>query len=195
MLTPNSDKASALVIHISGFFAVIITLLSTTGIHNMNSAHQVFGYINDNTGWNSQAAAFFIGMLPGAYGFLGIDGPTHNSEEVRDPPRDVPRAMAWGVLATALIGLPFVLTLAFCMGDPVILLESPVAALSPLVQVRVPTRLEETNMAYTEIDHPQLDRLSCSCLLPHVTHHYHRHNIVDRWCRCHLSHYHGLRKR
>ncbi|KKK26013.1 hypothetical protein AOCH_000444 [Aspergillus ochraceoroseus] len=122
-----------MIFHILGFFAIIITLLITT--KNKNSARDVFWSIQDNTGWNSDTMAFFIGMLPGAFGFLAIDMPARYSEETKKPGLDVPRSMCWGIVGTALIGLVFVLALAFCMGDPAELLQSPIVSLNPLALI------------------------------------------------------------
>ncbi|KKK26005.1 hypothetical protein AOCH_000451 [Aspergillus ochraceoroseus] len=122
-----------LVVHVLGFFAIMITLLVTT--KNKNSAKVVFGSIQDFTGWNNNAMAFFIGMLPGAYGFLAIDAPARYSEETKHPNTDVSRSMFWGIMGSVLIGIPFVLTLAFCMGDTQELLQNPTISLSPLALI------------------------------------------------------------
>ncbi|KAI1609748.1 amino acid/polyamine transporter I [Exophiala viscosa] len=119
--------------HVAGFFAIIITLLATT--KNKNSGKEVFGSLENYTGYHNTAAAFFIGLLPTATGFSTLDLPARYAEETKKPHEDVSRAMFWGVLTSAAIGLPFVLTIAFCMGDPAVLLTSPIASHSPLAAI------------------------------------------------------------
>ncbi|KAJ5361871.1 amino acid transporter [Penicillium brevicompactum] len=101
----------------------------------LNSARTVFLTIDDNTGYNNSFAAFCVGMLPAAFGFLSLDISARFSEEVPDPEVNVPKSIFWGILATTSIGLPFVLTIAFCMGDPTELLESPIVNLNPLALI------------------------------------------------------------
>jgi choline transport protein len=98
----------------------------------------VFATFTDDTGYNNRGIAFLIGLLPTASGFTGMDTCARYSEETAKPHTDVPRAMFWGVLTNAIIGLPFVLVIAFCMGDPALLLTSEIAAHSPFVQVCCP---------------------------------------------------------
>ena len=121
------------VAHVLGFFAVVITLLATT--KEKNSAKAVFATLTDETGYHNKGIAFLIGLLPTASGFTGMDTCARYSEETAKPHTDVPRAMFWGVLTNAIIGLPFVLAIAFCMGDPSLLLKSKIAEHSPFVQV------------------------------------------------------------
>ncbi|KIW41525.1 uncharacterized protein PV06_07075 [Exophiala oligosperma] len=121
------------VTHVCGFFIVIIILLATTD--HKNSARTVFVDLENFTGWPTNAAAFLIGVLPTSAGFSTLDMPVRYSEETSKPQTDVSRALFWGVLASATIGLPFVLVLAFCMGDPEELLQGSVVHLSPLAQI------------------------------------------------------------
>ncbi|KAL4781948.1 amino acid/polyamine transporter I [Aspergillus varians] len=119
--------------HILGFFAIIITLLATT--KNKNSGKEVFGSLENYTGYQNNAAAFFIGLLPTTAGFSTLDLPARYAEETARPHKDVSRAMFWGVLTSSAIGFPLVLVIAFCMGDPADLLTSQIASLSPLAQI------------------------------------------------------------
>jgi choline transport protein len=121
------------VTHVLGFFAIIITLLATT--KNKNSGKEVFGSLENYTGYHNNAAAFFIGLLPTASGFSTLDLPARYADETKKPDQDVSRAMFWGVLTSSAIGLPFVIVIAFCMGSPADLLTSEIVALSPLAQV------------------------------------------------------------
>lgn len=130
----NADKKCiGLVVHLLGFFAIIITLLACT--KKKNSAKEVFGSFENYTSYSSNGVAFLIGLLPTCTGFTAMDMPARYSEETAKPHTDVSRSMFWGVLAASAIGLPFVIVIAFCMGDPAVLLTSNIAALSPMAQV------------------------------------------------------------
>lgn len=123
-------------LHVLGFFAIVITLLATT--EEKNSAELVFTRLQVQSGWSNTGIAFLLGMLPSVFSFLGVDVPSHFAEETEHPRTDVPRAMFWAVIINVACGLPFVLVLSFCMGDPVALLNSPIGALNPTAQVSSP---------------------------------------------------------
>lgn len=133
MCSSDNSCSVGTIVHVLGFFAVIITLLATT--KNKNSAKLVFGELHDFTGYNNNGVAFLVGLLPTASGFSSLDLPARYSEETAKPHSDVSRALAWGVFASSCIGLPFVLTIAFCMGDPAELLTGKITSYSPLAQV------------------------------------------------------------
>lgn len=120
--------------HILGLLAVMITLLATT--RNKNSAKHVFATLDNQSGWDNDGVSFFIGLLPAIFGFLGIDIPSHYSEETADPRMDVPRAMVWGIAVNAVVLIPFSIVLGFCMGPTPELLASPIARINPMAQVR-----------------------------------------------------------
>jgi choline transport protein len=120
-------------VHILGFLTLIITLLATT--KTKNSAKVVFGTVYDYTGYNNAGVAFMVGLLPMASSFTSMDLPARYTEETARPYHDVSRAMFWGVITSSIIGLVLVLVVAFCMGDPLLLLSSDIAAHSPLAAV------------------------------------------------------------
>jgi hypothetical protein len=69
-----------LIIHILGFFGIIIPLVYLTPNHN--SAKDVFLMFNNYGGWSSKALAFFIGLQGNALAFVGTDSPVHVSRDL-----------------------------------------------------------------------------------------------------------------
>ncbi len=57
-----------LVIHIGGFFGVLIPLVYTAP---HGSASEVFGQFENAGGWSTQGLSFFVGIVTGVYSFLG----------------------------------------------------------------------------------------------------------------------------
>lgn len=65
-----------LIIHILGFFAIIIPLVYFS---SHVSAHDVFTKFNNAGGWSTQTLSFFIGLQASALAFIGSDGAIHVS--------------------------------------------------------------------------------------------------------------------
>ena len=57
-----------LIIHIGGFFGVLIPLVYTAP---HGSASEVFGQFENGGGWSTQSLSFFVGIVTGVYSFLG----------------------------------------------------------------------------------------------------------------------------
>lgn len=68
-----------LVLHLAGFFGVIIPLVYLAP-HNEPSA--VFSTFLNEGGWSSQALSFLVGFPSGASTLIGADCAVHMSEEV-----------------------------------------------------------------------------------------------------------------
>ena len=64
-----------LIIHILGFFGLLVPLVYLTPAHN--SAREVFTTFNNGGNWSSQALAFFIGLQGNALAFVGTDSAVH----------------------------------------------------------------------------------------------------------------------
>ncbi|KAG9192505.1 hypothetical protein G6011_11239 [Alternaria panax] len=92
---------------------VVICVVSPT----KHSAEFIFAtYINES-GWSSDGVAFSIGLLSSTYVLAGYDSATHLTEEMKDPERNVPRAMLASIIINGAIGFGWLLTILFCMGD------------------------------------------------------------------------------
>jgi choline transport protein len=67
-----------LVIHVLGFFGILIPLVYLTGSHH--SAKEIFSTFNNLGGWRTNALAFFIGLQGNALAFVGTDSAVHVSK-------------------------------------------------------------------------------------------------------------------
>lgn len=73
-----SIEVIVLIIHVLGFFGILVPLVYLTPFHN--SAKDVFTTFNNGGGWNGKALAFFIGLQGNALCFVGTDSPVHVSQ-------------------------------------------------------------------------------------------------------------------
>jgi len=72
-----SIEVVILIIHVLGFFGILIPMIYLTPAHN--SAKEVFTTFNNIGQWSSKALAFFIGLQGNALAFVGTDSPVHVS--------------------------------------------------------------------------------------------------------------------
>ncbi|KAK5102702.1 hypothetical protein LTS08_003502 [Lithohypha guttulata] len=110
----------------SGIFHVILFVIFVgvfAGLGSGNSAQFVFTEGNSYSRWG-KFAAFNIGMLVPAWGFIGFDGVNHMSEEVRKAHHAVPRAMVYTIVINGSMALIMALVIMFRMGDITPYLES-----------------------------------------------------------------------
>ncbi|EON68624.1 hypothetical protein W97_07882 [Coniosporium apollinis CBS 100218] len=103
-----------LLLHILGFFAIIIPLWV---LSPKVSASAVFTSFNNGGGWLNAAAACTIGQLSSLFSFLGADCVAHMSEEIRDASKIVPRTMVSTVTLNGVMGFVAVITFCFCITD------------------------------------------------------------------------------
>ena len=107
-------EAMILILHIVGFFAIIISLLSL-GPHAPPS--QVFQLFINSGNWPTMGLSWFVGLLGNVYAFFGADGAIHMAEEIQDASRVVPKAIMASIILNGLMGLGMCLTLLFVIGD------------------------------------------------------------------------------
>lgn len=67
-------ESLVLVIHIAGFFCVLVPLVY---LAPHVSAHEVFAKFNDGGDWGSQGLSFMIGLSTSMFGFIGCDAASH----------------------------------------------------------------------------------------------------------------------
>jgi choline transport protein len=103
-----------LILHICGFFAVLITLWV---LSPRTPAAEVFGRLQDNGGWGSDGVVYLVGTVGPIYALLGADAAVHMSEEIRDSSRILPLGMMWTLAINGVTGFVMVVTFAFCVGD------------------------------------------------------------------------------
>ncbi|EGX95970.1 amino acid/polyamine transporter I [Cordyceps militaris CM01] len=99
-----------LVLHIVGFFGVLITLL-TFGAQG--DADDVFATFRNGGGWPTQGLSFFVGLLGLIFSFAGVDCSFHMCEEVQNPSVAVPRSIMGSLVINGLMGLSMVIAMLF----------------------------------------------------------------------------------
>lgn len=101
----------ALVLHLVGFFAILIPLWVKGP--RTQSASAVFFTFADGGEWGNSGLACLVGILSPIFSLMGPDSATHMAEELCNASKSLPRAM----LATALINgaMGFVMIVTFCM--------------------------------------------------------------------------------
>jgi choline transport protein len=113
-----------LVIHILGFFAILVPLWV---LSPRLDAKTVFTSFNNGGGWNNQATSFMAGLTAGIGPLLGADASVHMAEELQDAARAVPRSMVWTTVFNGVLGWIMIITLCFCLGS-LDVLDSPLGA-------------------------------------------------------------------
>ncbi|KAK3312091.1 putative GABA permease [Apodospora peruviana] len=101
----------ALVLHVLGFFVVLIPLWAMGS--PTASASDVFFTFTDGGGWGNTGLSCLVGMLGPLFGFIGPDSATHMSEELRNASKSLPRAMIATMVANGALG--FVMLVSYCM--------------------------------------------------------------------------------
>jgi amino acid transporter len=103
-----------LVIHILGFFGILIPL---TYMADHKSKHDVFlDFVNDG-GFPTQGLSWFVGMTGCVFAFAGGDAAVHMAEEVRDASVAIPRAIMLSVLINGSLGFGMLIAVLFCLGN------------------------------------------------------------------------------
>ncbi|KAI0397208.1 putative GABA permease [Xylariaceae sp. FL0594] len=103
-----------LVLHILGFFAVILplTLLSPHG-----TAKDVFNTWTNAGLWQTQGLSFCVGIIGNVFAFLGGDGAIHMSEEIRNAAVVVPRSLMTGLTVNGTLGFAMMIATLYSLGD------------------------------------------------------------------------------
>jgi choline transport protein len=137
-LLPKIEGA-ILVIHIVGFFAILIPLVH---LAPYGSPASVFTEFVNIGGYSSNGLAFFIGLISTNLPFVGkcprfgnqivalminsgYDGPCHMAEEVQNASTIVPWSMICTLLLNGILGFAIAIAFLFCLGDPDTALATP----------------------------------------------------------------------
>ncbi|KAH6625722.1 amino acid/polyamine transporter I [Boeremia exigua] len=102
-------ESIVLVVHIFGFFAILVVLWVTGPIAD---AHTTFTTFNDFGGWNSISLATLSGLVAVVLPLLGADAAVHMSEELQDASKTLPRSMLWTTFVNGSMG--FIMLITFC---------------------------------------------------------------------------------
>ena len=111
-----------LIVHVFGFFAVLITLWVLGPRAN---ASDVFTTFNNYGGWNSDGLSAIVGILAVSIPLLGADGAVHMSEELRDASKVLPRSMIWTTILNGAMGWIILITFCFTLGNLDDVISSP----------------------------------------------------------------------
>ncbi|KAF4627810.1 hypothetical protein G7Y89_g10344 [Cudoniella acicularis] len=111
-----------LILHVLGFFAILIPLISM-GPHG--DASDVFTVFVNGGAWPTMGVSFMIGMVSTVWNFLGADGAVHMSEEVHNAAVVVPWAIIFSILLNGALGFGMLLAALFRLGDPTVVFASP----------------------------------------------------------------------
>lgn len=103
------------------------------GTENAHDAHYVFTDVQNVSGWTPAGWSFLFGFLSVSWTMTDYDATAHIAEEIRDPELKAPWAISMAMLFTYLVGWLFNIVLCFRMGDPAIILASPVQ--QPVAQI------------------------------------------------------------
>lgn len=111
-----------LLIHVLGFFVLLVVLLYLT--ENKNPASVVFGDFVNGGGWPSNPLSLFVGTVGSILSFLGTDAAAHIAEEVQGASTLVPWSMIAAIIINGASGLGMLLTMLFVMGDPMAIIQA-----------------------------------------------------------------------
>jgi len=119
-----------LIVHILGFFAVLIPLWV---LAPRNSAASVFTEFTNLGGWNSQGLSFMVGLLAPIYTLIGADSAVHMSEEIKDASIVLPKAIMWAAYLNGTLGWVMIITFCFTLGSLYDIITTPTGY--PFIQV------------------------------------------------------------
>ncbi|RMZ85432.1 hypothetical protein DV737_g752, partial [Chaetothyriales sp. CBS 132003] len=103
-----------LVLHIAGFFAVIIPLWVMAP---RTPSSEVWTSFVDGGPWGSMGLACMIGIITNAGSFVGGDAAAHMAEELKSASKILPRAMIWTILVNGTLGFVMLVTFLYTLGD------------------------------------------------------------------------------
>ncbi|OAA67120.1 amino acid permease [Niveomyces insectorum RCEF 264] len=115
-------EGTVLVVHIVGFFAVLLPLWV---LAPRTSPADVFGAFTNLGGWSSTGLAVMVGLLSPVYTLIGADSTVHMAEEVRDASRVLPRAILTAATLNGAMGWIMLITFCFTLGDVAAIVDSP----------------------------------------------------------------------
>ncbi|KAL8900184.1 MAG: hypothetical protein Q9207_005820 [Kuettlingeria erythrocarpa] len=111
-----------LIIHVLGFFAIVIPLVYMAPHGN---ATEVFTMFLNEGGWQTTGLSFFIGLQGNVFAFLGADAAIHMSEEIANASTNVPRSILTSILLNGFLGFAMLIAVLFCLGNVEAILETP----------------------------------------------------------------------
>ncbi|KAJ9142926.1 Amino acid permease [Pleurostoma richardsiae] len=123
-------EGMVLIIHVLGFFAVLIPLWV---LAPRNSAKEVFTEFLNLGGWQTTGLSFMVGLLSPVYTLIGADSAVHMSEEIKDASIVLPKAIMWAAAVNGSMGWIMLITFCFTMGSAFDIIDTPTGY--PFIQV------------------------------------------------------------
>jgi len=120
-----------LVLHVVGFFAIMITLLSSTD--EFGSRSSVWLTTFNGGGWPTEGLSLCVGFLGNIATFVGADASVHMAEEVYHANVTIPRAICMGMIFDGIVGFAIMVTVLYCLGDASSVRETPTKL--PFIQI------------------------------------------------------------
>ncbi|KAI0020711.1 amino acid transporter [Xylariomycetidae sp. FL0641] len=121
-----------LVLHLAGFFGVLIPLVYFAP---HNDAASVFTTVQNNGGWPKDALAFLVGLPTMASALLGADCAVHMSEEIQSAATVVPRALVYTAFVNGSLALGIIVALLFCVTNLEAAMASAEVLFYPSLQI------------------------------------------------------------
>ncbi|KAI5458950.1 choline transport protein [Mariannaea sp. PMI_226] len=113
-IIPALNKFSLFYLQI-GWLVVLVTVVACAPSHR--NAEFVFRTWINNTGWENQVICFITGLVNPLYSLGGLDGVTHITEEMPNPSRNAPMAIAITLSIAFCTGLTYLVALMFSIQD------------------------------------------------------------------------------
>ncbi|KAJ4295642.1 hypothetical protein N0V90_007655 [Kalmusia sp. IMI 367209] len=113
-IIPSLNKFSLFYLQI-GWLVVLITVVACAPTHQ--NPEFVFRTWINNTGWQNNVIAFAVGLVNPLYSLGGLDGVTHITEEMPNPSRNAPMAIAITLTIAFFTGLSYLIGLMFSVQD------------------------------------------------------------------------------
>ncbi|KAF7554772.1 hypothetical protein G7Z17_g2652 [Cylindrodendrum hubeiense] len=113
-IIPALNKFSLFYLQI-GWLVVLITVVACAPTHR--NADFVFTTWINNTGWKNQGICFITGLVNPLYSLGGLDGITHITEEMPNPSRNAPLAIAITLIIAFCTGITYLISLMFSIQD------------------------------------------------------------------------------
>ncbi|KKA27577.1 hypothetical protein TD95_001426 [Thielaviopsis punctulata] len=98
-----------------GWIVVLVTVVACAPSYR--SADFVFRTWINNTGWENNVVCFITGLVNPLYSLGGLDGITHITEEMPNPSRNAPLAIAITLGIAFCTGLTYLIALMFSIQD------------------------------------------------------------------------------
>ncbi|KAM0750460.1 amino acid transporter [Meredithblackwellia eburnea MCA 4105] len=100
------------------FIMTFFSLLCGPGaIHSHASSNFVWKTFANEVGWSSNGVVFITGLVNVNYAYSGFDGAIHLAEDLKNPSRDVPKALFATVIIGLLTGFPWLIASLYSVQD------------------------------------------------------------------------------